>query len=62
VTWYRVEGTQTWGGIPLPPEGLQGYPSCKTEKVFRGAIVQGVLFVFSKDENFSIFDYEASTV
>jgi hypothetical protein len=33
-----------------------------TEKVFKGTIIQEALFVFNKDESFSIFDCEASTV
>jgi hypothetical protein len=42
------------------PESLQGYHRCKTEKIFREDTIQGVSF--GKDENFFIFDHEASTV
>jgi hypothetical protein len=43
-------------------EGLQVYPSCKREKVFRRVIIQGASLVFRNDESFFIFDGEASTV
>jgi hypothetical protein len=62
VTGYRTIGIQGFAGIPLPPESLQVCPSCRTEKVLRGAIIQGVLCVFSKDESFFIYDLKASTV
>jgi hypothetical protein len=62
VTCYRIEGTRGCGGIPLLPEGTQGYPSCKIEKVFRESIIQGASFIFRKDGNLFIFDLEDRTV
>jgi hypothetical protein len=37
--------------LPLKA-GLQVYPICETEKVFRGAIIPGTSFVFSKVGSF----------
>jgi hypothetical protein len=56
VTYYRIKGIQDGGGIPLPPEGLQVYPSCKTEKVFREVIIQEASFVFRKDGRIFMFE------
>jgi hypothetical protein len=62
VICYRTEGTQDCDSILLPSEDLQFIPAVRQQKYLAEAIVQGVSFLFSKDESFLIFDCETTTI